>query len=95
MLFMSGDGTVYLRTTYGSIAVPTNSATNTILTKTFTTLGQSNAGLRTIYFENVCLAMLLAIVGTTASYRFNSSSPVDPTIFLNSLTTNTVYGLSE
>jgi hypothetical protein len=52
MLFMSGDGTVYLQTTYGSIAVPTNSATNIILTKTFTTLGQSDAGLPTKFVDN-------------------------------------------
>ncbi len=32
--------------------MPTNSATNTILTKTFVTLGQSNAGLLTKFVDN-------------------------------------------
>jgi hypothetical protein len=62
MLFMSGDGSVYLHTTYGSIAVPTNSSFNTILTKTFATLGQSNAGLPTnfiVNFRRKCCSWLL------------------------------------
>ncbi len=76
--------------------MPTNSATNAILTKTFTTFGQSNEGLPQKFVDIFRLKIVfLVIVGTTASYMFDSSSAVDPTIFLTRITTDTVYGLSK